>query len=173
MTFSTTEPPTNEAFLCPVCLQVCRVGELVCSACASPLTSTGRTRQLPVPPLKKEEDRVYRPLTAAPQRRLRFEIEGKSWRLPIHETVTLGRCSQGGTSGNPDLDLSPFAAEVKGVSRLHLRLRWRDNLPSVCDLHSTNGTVLNESRLVSGIETPLQDGDELWLGHLQIIVKFE
>lgn len=100
-----------------------------------------------------------------------FEIDGKQLTLPVADEMIVGRCS--GTAGSqPDVDLSLFAAEEKGVSRLHIQINHRNALFYVTDLGSLNGTWLNGFCLSPHIERLLRDGDGLRLGRLVIKVKF-
>lgn len=60
----------------------------------------------------------------------------------------------------PDLDLSWDDA----VSRRHAELSYRDGQYWICDLQSSNGTMLNRLELTPGRRFPLASGDELSLG---------
>ena len=57
------------------------------------------------------------------------------------------------------------------VSRYHLRLKWANNVYSVEDLGSTNGTRINSGARITE-ETPLYPGQALMLGDT-IIVSYE
>lgn len=68
----------------------------------------------------------------------------------------------------PDLDLGWDDA----VSRRHAELSYRDGQYWICDLRSTNGTILNRLELTPGRQFPLSPGDELSLGestHLRVL----
>ncbi len=59
------------------------------------------------------------------------------------------------------------AADTTGsVSRRHARIGKDDSSVYVEDLGSSNGTRLNGQPLRSGMQTPLNDGDELVVGSL-------
>lgn len=67
---------------------------------------------------------------------------------------------------NPAVDLS--AADTSGsVSRRHARIGKDDSSIYVEDLGSSNGSRLNGQPLRSGLQSPLNDGDELIFGSLQ------
>jgi hypothetical protein len=72
----------------------------------------------------------------------------------------------------PDIDLSVDLAMEYGVSREHACIFRRDSGVEVEDLASTNGTVLNGTRLSPYLPVPLKDGDQLQLGKLLIEVSF-
>jgi hypothetical protein len=73
----------------------------------------------------------------------------------------------------PDLDLSPFGALEKGVSRIHAALRRGEEVLSLVDLDSANGTYLNGQRLSPNQPRLLRDGDEIRLGKLSMHVYFK
>jgi len=97
------------------------------------------------------------------------EVNPKTLAVKLKERITVGRA---GTEGEqPDLDLSPFEALDKGVSRLHAAFLYRDEQICIEDLSSTNGTRINGLKLVPGKHYRLRNGDELELGSLRIVVR--
>jgi pSer/pThr/pTyr-binding forkhead associated (FHA) protein len=76
----------------------------------------------------------------------------------------------GDQARGPDVDLSPYGARDKGVSRRHARLQTWPGGAVVTDLGSTNGTLVNGRRLAPNEPTRLADGDELRLGRLAFTV---
>jgi hypothetical protein len=89
-----------------------------------------------------------------------------------HETV-IGR-SEGGTM-KPDIDLSAHNASEMGVSRLHVALNYnaKNNLLSVSDMKSANGTFINGQKLFPQEVRVLRDGDELRIGRLVLRAYFQ
>jgi pSer/pThr/pTyr-binding forkhead associated (FHA) protein len=88
----------------------------------------------------------------------------------MHEAV-LGRADEvSGTS--PDLDLTPYNALEKGVSRIHAAIRRGEDTLTLVDLGSVNGTHLNGQRLVPNQPRVLRDGDEIRLGRLVVHIYF-
>jgi pSer/pThr/pTyr-binding forkhead associated (FHA) protein len=73
----------------------------------------------------------------------------------------------------PDLDLTPFGAQELGVSRIHAAFRRGDEVLSIVDLDSANGTFLNGQRLAPNQSRLLRDGDEIRLGKLVLHVYFK
>ena len=91
--------------------------------------------------------------------------------LPVAAVVEVGRL--GGTEdAQSTLDLSPFGALEKSVSRRHLSIRRWKSLIYVADLGSTNGTWLNGQRLFPNGERLLCSNDELRLSHLTLRVQY-
>ena len=80
-------------------------------------------------------------------------------RITPGSTRTIGR--------GPQAD---FVIEGSLLSRLHCRLAATTNALTVEDLHSTNGTFVNDSRVQ---ESPLHEGDQLRLGRLELTVTVE
>lgn len=73
----------------------------------------------------------------------------------------------------PDVDLSPYEAYERGVSRQHAALRQQSETIVIVDLNSANHTFLNGQPLVPEQPRILRDGDELKLGQLIMRVSFE
>lgn len=97
------------------------------------------------------------------------EVSPKTLAVKLKERITVGRA---GTDGEqPDLDMSPFEALDKGVSRLHAVFLYRDEQIYVEDLGSTNGTRINGLKLVPGKQYRLRNGDELEFGSLRVVVR--
>jgi len=84
--------------------------------------------------------------------------------------ATLGRRAEG-TAGFV-IDLVPHGAFSLGVSRRHARLLKTSSGYAIMDLHSTNGTWVNHTRLEPEREYPLSNGDILRLGHLRLLLLF-
>lgn len=73
----------------------------------------------------------------------------------------------------PDVDLTPFGALEKGVSRKHAALRRKDDMLTVIDLGSANGTYLNGQRLSPNQPHVVRDGDEVSFGKLTTHIFFK
>jgi hypothetical protein len=72
-----------------------------------------------------------------------------------------------------DLDLTPFGALEKGISRAHAAVRRGEDTLTLVDLGSVNGTYLNGQRLAPNQPRVLRDGDEIRLGQLVIHIYFK
>jgi hypothetical protein len=90
---------------------------------------------------------------------------------PQQETI-LGRHDPTSQIG-PDLDLTPFGALEKGISRTHASIRRREDTLTIVDLGSINGTYLNGQRLTPDQPRVLRDGDEIRLGQLVVHIYFK
>jgi pSer/pThr/pTyr-binding forkhead associated (FHA) protein len=105
---------------------------------------------------------------------LYFKLQGGSEAIRIQPRASemiIGRKSPESVMV-PDIDLSPFGAGDKGVSRFHAGLRRQDNTVVLTDLDSRNHTHINGQRLHTHEVRVLRDGDELRLGRLVMYVYF-
>jgi hypothetical protein len=160
------------ALTCPVCGLVNRPGELACSRCGTILAVGGTTRKLGTDAPPKQASWPTGDVIVTDQEPIVLEIEGQQMKVPVAEVVTIGRVSDIPDDSRPDVDLSPFGAGDKGVSRKHIKIKRKNILVYVADLGSTNGTLLNGRRLIPNAERLLRNGDELQLGRLKVKVKF-
>jgi len=96
--------------------------------------------------------------------------------IPDQEEFTIGRFVEGQVI-TPDVDLNPYDAFDKGVSRLHatIRIDTKKNKIYVIDLGSANGSSVNGYEIPSNSEVPLNHGDVLTLGKfiLKVILPKE
>jgi len=105
---------------------------------------------------------------------LRLTIQGHE-RAPVmvtvRERVIVGRADTPLGEGT-SVDLTPYDAQAKGVSRQHAAILKDGNTLKVVDLGSTNGTYLNGMQLSPHQPRILRDGDEVGLGTLLLKVAF-
>jgi pSer/pThr/pTyr-binding forkhead associated (FHA) protein len=110
----------------------------------------------------------------ATERRIYLLVRGILEEITLDEdqSVIVGRVDLG-TGFRPGVDLTPYDAQKRGVSREHIRLHLKDQHLYVTDLGSSNGTVLGGTRLTPQQPVMLHNGDELLLGGLAVKVLFE
>ena len=101
-----------------------------------------------------------------------FRDSGDHVVLNIEDELVLGRVHDEPGVPLPDLDLSPYGALEKGVSRRHLTLMRDHDTIVVVDMGSANHTYLNGQRLIPHEPRILRDNDEVRLGHLVMRVAF-
>jgi hypothetical protein len=80
--------------------------------------------------------------------------------------LVIGRNNPEDATDVVDIDLTPFGAQDKGVSRKHASIDARKEPPTILDLGSANGTYINGVKLEPNKPEPIESGDELRLGHL-------
>jgi pSer/pThr/pTyr-binding forkhead associated (FHA) protein len=102
-----------------------------------------------------------------------IHLPGREQPLTFHdkEEIILGR-SDASSVSLPDIDLNADQGIMLGVSRHHATIRRTEAGYYIRDLNSTNGTLLNGTRLVSGQPHRLQSGDQIRLGQLGLYVYF-
>jgi pSer/pThr/pTyr-binding forkhead associated (FHA) protein len=103
-----------------------------------------------------------------PQQTVFFQLKGvgNSFALkPSMSVIVIGRSDANSTS-KPDIDLTPFDAYKKGVSRIHANIYRKDDTLMIVDQGSANGTFLNGQRLLPNEVRLLHDGDEIGLGQI-------
>jgi hypothetical protein len=165
--------------ICPNCQHKEISGAIYCSKCGAQLINmtvatqkinTAETRQ----EAKRDTARI-KPLTPVHlQSWISLNMIESGQILPLADRTefTLGRSAEGQPIV-PDVDLSPYKAYAKGVSRLHAVLKLLQDQIVIMDLGSSNGTYLNGNRLPPYIETPVVHGDVILLGKLKIQVLIE
>ena len=92
--------------------------------------------------------------------------------VPLKREILIGR-EDVATDTYPDVDLTPYGAVGKGVSRRHAKLVLHGDGLTVEDVGSVNGTFLTGQRLVPYEEMPMRSGDVLQLGTLVLQIFFD
>jgi hypothetical protein len=107
------------------------------------------------------------------KRELLLIIRGMIERVMMQDgnQVKLGRFEPSGRQLD-ELDLTPYGAMDRGVSRYHAKIHLEGDQLYITDNKSTNGTYLANVKLVPNTATLLRKGDELILGRLPIQVMF-
>ncbi|MBL8134656.1 MAG: response regulator [Anaerolineae bacterium] len=137
-------------------------------------TSRATTRHLELPetdpePLRSASSVQTGPLDLTLPWVVEFRIVGTATTLQVQvrDAMIIGRGDV--SSGyRPEVDLTPFDAFSKGVSRRHAVITIKNNRLSLRDLNSTNGTRLNGIICEPGAEKRLRHGDELQFGQLRM-----
>lgn len=111
--------------------------------------------------------------TLGDRREVILVIRGMIERITVKENVEfkLGRFEPT-TKQQNEIDLTPYGAMDRGVSRLHARIHLEKEQLYITDLNSTNGTYLAGVKLNPHQPTLLRKGDELILGRLPVQVMF-
>jgi pSer/pThr/pTyr-binding forkhead associated (FHA) protein len=101
---------------------------------------------------------------------LQFQPTGICVSLALPQPMTLGRGSA--TNFSTFLDLTDLGGVQHGVSRHHAQLRRDSNRLMIQDLGSTNGTFLNELRLIAHKDYLVQHCARVRLGTLDVVLAF-
>ncbi|MGI6367425.1 MAG: zinc-ribbon domain-containing protein [Anaerolineae bacterium] len=161
---------------CPTCGAHVTPGELFCEFCGAALVKHAATpaqqstSSAPVAAPAAATLSVAAPATVEEGPALQVVETGQLLLLPVGTEVLVGR-EDSFSNIYPDIDLTPFGAEEKGVSRRHFKLTVAENAYVVLDLGSTNYTWVNQQRLQPNVPVRLQDGDEIRAGRLKLVFK--
>jgi pSer/pThr/pTyr-binding forkhead associated (FHA) protein len=141
------------------------VGTLICEECGFPLIEVAAT----VP------ERIA-PIGTTILDSTQVVIEFKGYPAPVEvkgtSRVVFGRLDVN-AANKPDIDLTPYGAFEKGVSRIHAAFVRHESSVTILDLGSANGTSVNGKRLPPNQPRVLQDGDEIMFGELGARVYFK
>ncbi|HEX8032702.1 MAG TPA: FHA domain-containing protein [Ktedonobacterales bacterium] len=136
---------------------------------ATPLPAQPRQPASPGGPYTLQSDKQSHAGTAATQSRIRLRLmNGKAFELTGKQDYVIGRRDPNGTM--PDVDLTDWNGAASGVSRQHAAIHVTAEGVSIEDLESLNETIRNGYRLLPHQRYPLQDGDELRLGSIALLV---
>jgi len=109
------------------------------------------------------------------QTEIQFHVRGVDDAVSLESNkhrFILGRSDQNSTV-KPDIDLAPYNAIEKGVSRQHAAIERNEDTLMLMDIGSSNGTYLNGQRLPTNQPRILRDGDEVRLGKLIAHIYFK
>lgn len=133
-----------------------------------------QTRRLMLPESEMMETvRPIKPLAVVPWV-IQLRVMGTSHtiNLSVSEYTTILGRSSSKAAILPDIDLVTYDGAERGVSRQHAAIVADDEHLMVYDIGSSNGTYLNGRWLAPNQRYPLQNGDVLALGELQLQVIF-
>lgn len=163
--------------ICSFCSSHNREGELFCQECGNPLqgspsvatrtlVQTGGVSTTPKPFWGTTRFRADATVM------LRIATGTSQLILENKERIVIGRLDRQ-TGVFPDIDLGPFNAVEKGVSRVHACFLRTEDALNLVDMNSVNGTYLNGQRLIPQQPRVVQDGDEIRFGKLVARIYFK
>lgn len=162
------------SIVCPNCNFEEPEGAIFCSECGTKLLSsdglsTASIRATDTKFTDSSTEHTPPPPTPISEAQISLHIIRTGQILPLvgRTEYTLGRISKG-QSILPDIDLSTYDAYSQGVSRLHATLRIKDNQLFIEDLGSSNGTRINNNKIISHNDQLIQHGDVIALGRFKI-----
>jgi len=98
----------------------------------------------------------------------------KTMVIPLIKRVTIGRSDVDDESSKPDVDLITCNAIRNGISRIHAAIDIQTgNNYILYDLGSRNGTFINDIQLEPHHPHPIQNGDKIRLGRLNMTIFFD
>jgi len=162
--------------VCPSCLQENDLDALECSHCGMPFQPDAHTPGVSVE-LRSDPStqEVQRLPSRLPPNMIALQVVSDPTPILIpHESqrrIVLGRDLPEGDFYA--VDLTAYRAQVLGVSRQHAVIHITEDGCTLEDLNSSNGTWLNEARLLPQQPVSLEKGDLIRLGHLMIFISFQ
>jgi hypothetical protein len=90
----------------------------------------------------------------------------------VERTFVLGRASAEIKTSETLVDLTKFGALELGISRAHAMIRRSKGGYHLIDLESSNGTWLENQRLVPKEPYPLESGNRIRVGRLNLLVFY-
>lgn len=163
---------------CPYCGHDNLEGTLFCESCGFSLMGDS-TEQISTRQLEEESGELsvksgWGTATFQDRNQVIIHVRDASEPVIVHpETELLIGRGDSASGVTPDLDLTPYGALERGVSRIHAALRRGEDVLSIVDLDSANGTYLNGQRLAPHQPRLLRDGDEIRVGKLVLHVYFK
>jgi hypothetical protein len=168
----------NEKF-CPICKNKNERTAIVCIHCGASLDSyqpgsAATTRKA------EEEDGISANILEAPIDKSLIPEDGiavyaagtsKPVYLRFEKELVFGRKSNDTTDGTL-LDLTDMGGYRMGISRQHAMIRRAENGYEIIDLASTNGSWLNNVRLVPNKPYPLASGSQLRFARMQLLILY-
>lgn len=165
--------------ICPYCGYKNRAGILFCEECGKNLTKESGSATLPTRKLEEGSNDLAAKATWGTARLhqassiiLHFRDSSDPITLLPAKRAILGRADNNSPQ-RPDIDLTPYGALEKGVSRIHAAIERSEDTLTIMDMGSSNGTHLNGQRLIPDQPRVLRDGDEIRLGKLVAHVYFK
>ena len=157
---------------CPYCGHPNREGLLFCEECGEGLNEAMPEATLPTRRFEESLPEFAAKATwgsaSVGNNRsviIHFRNASDPLELELSDRIVFGRYDSS-SPRQPDVDLTPFGALEKGVSRVHAAIERSDDVLTLVDMGSSNGTSLNGQRLVPDQPRVLRDGDEIRFGKL-------
>jgi hypothetical protein len=162
---------------CPTCGHMNAPNTLVCAKCSTvlprPERDVDKTIEVSATIFTPKQ---YPPRQTAPisgtSIALYIEDAQEPFVLEVVRQAILGRYEANSRS-QPRIDLTPYRAYDKGVSRLHAIIRRTENGLMIEDLASTNGTWLNDTPLDPYMPRSVNSGDRIRLSKLELEIRFD
>jgi len=181
---------TESGIFCPACKMRNEPGAIVCTYCNTPLPSSEdrqKTRMLRdiqdvTGTLPDSFDEFLDAPPFSRERFMDFEIPAKGIVLinledgqPVammeEKAFILGRASAEIKTGEPLVDLTSLGVDY-GVSRTHALIRQTKDGYQITDLDSSNGTWLENERLIPKKPYEVDSGDRIRMGRLNVLIFY-
>ena len=163
--------------ICPECKYENEQNAAVCRHCGTSLISNKYADETPKEPditvffsEKSEETHIDEPVIPGDGIAIYYMGTNQPIAIRTDEEFVIGR--QPGETSESMIDLSDMDGFSFGMSRRHAKIRRTQTGYEVIDLSSTNGTWMNDKRLVPNKAYPLVSGAMLRLGRIRLLFFF-
>ncbi len=163
---------------CPICKHKNLRTATICSYCGALLeenltnfvATTKNTGEQSI--VSADNFRSYIDVALIPADGLGIYIEGATtaYYLQMDKELIIGREPE--TTLETFLDLAGIDSFNLGISRRHAMLCRKESGYEIIDLASTNGTWLNNERLLPNKSYPLTSGSQVRVGRMQLFVLY-
>ncbi len=166
--------------LCPSCHHSNRVSAKFCENCGKPIEAGddphATTTEVKKPKLTVQEnleEQLAKVSRAVPAEGIAVYIAGQTQPIEVlrEDQFVIGRLVE--PTEETVVDLSEFNAFDQGVSRRHLMVRRVENGYEVTDLHSRNGTWVEDQFLAPQTPRAIKSGALIRLGLFRVILVFQ
>lgn len=165
---------------CPICKNKNKQEAAVCRHCGAPLNTeshptvpTTKNTEIKINYSEKIDDlKVDERIIPTEGVAIYFAGTTKPVEILMDKEFIIGRKIVETGALESVLDLSDFDGFRMGLSRRHAMIRRREDGYEIIDLSSTNGTWLNDERLVPYTPYPLPSGSRLRLSRIQLFVFY-
>jgi len=126
----------------------------------------------PVAPKPPATDTGLKPIAPQQVEAVGYFISKASGNVfPVFKTDSLIGRYDSVTGQTPEVDLTNEDS-ARNISRRHARFVYKDGKPYVAEeIGTMNGTFLNNTKLATGVLTPIKDGDEFVLCRLALTFR--
>ncbi len=167
---------TSSTVACPSCGTQNAPNELYCTACGALLVDSrglaGSDDTQPLDRLTPGGDEHSGVFEEGMMLLINVREFNETIRVrPTNHELIIGRQSPNSVM-LPDIDLSKYGGDHRGVSRLHAGLRRQANSLLLSDMGSLNYTYVNGQRLHAHEVRVLRDGDDVRFGQLLVTIRF-
>jgi pSer/pThr/pTyr-binding forkhead associated (FHA) protein len=178
-----TENNTNETMTCPQCQQLISARAIVCKHCGHMLHELDGKETINTVIVSRQTFEDALDSTGAMLGGTSRFASGGILYLSVErvnspiaryvhdEPIIIGREETGSLARN-DINLSPYNARERGVSRRHAKIYRMSGELYIEDLESSNGTMVNGEVAPPNVPIKIRDGDEILLGRMMVWVNF-
>lgn len=163
---------------CPVCKNKNDIEAMVCIHCGASLENfftdaavATRNTEMQTPSFDKIAE-LSVDETLVPERGIAIYVEGVSKPVFLYSSDEFVMGRRVGETAGILLDLSPLGGYHMGLSRRHALIQRTEHGYEITDLGSSNGTWVNNERLVPHTAYPLASGSQLRLARMRFLVIY-